>query len=180
MFELGCHLIDAVVYLLGKPRAVHDHGRQSSPSDGLADSQLAVLEYQDVIATVRASLIEVDGFARRQLVVERPAPVTPMAQRRARHLVFLGVKGQLDPTRGQPPMRRVVGTAMLAAGLLLHRLQGRPMLWVRTATLRSRRRDAIERAMVLLLRSLAREVRLGEVPGLVDDVSERAGAATGR
>jgi predicted dehydrogenase len=69
MFELGCHLIDAVVYVLGKPRSVQAHSRRSSSADGLADNQLAVLEYRDAIATVRSSFLEVEGFGRRQFVV---------------------------------------------------------------------------------------------------------------
>lgn len=69
MFELGCHVIDAIVYLLGKPDEVHAFNRKSIPSDPLVDNQVAVLEYPGVVATVRSALIEVDGFARRQLVV---------------------------------------------------------------------------------------------------------------
>ena len=69
MFELGCHVIDAIVYMLGKPDQVHAFNRKSIDGDPLADNQLAVLEYPNVAATVRSALIEVDGFARRQLVV---------------------------------------------------------------------------------------------------------------
>ena len=69
MFELGCHVIDAIVYMLGKPDQVHAFNRKSIVGDPLADNQLAVLEYPNVAATVRSALIEVDGFARRQLVV---------------------------------------------------------------------------------------------------------------
>jgi hypothetical protein len=61
----------------------------------------------------------------------------------------------------------VLGTALLAAGLLLRRLGGRPVLWVRQATLRGRSgNDPAERLVALLLRLLAREVRLHEVPAL--------------
>lgn len=69
MFELGCHVIDAVVHLLGAPDKVHAFQRQTRSDDGLADNQLAVLEYPDVLATVRSALMDVDGFSRRQLVV---------------------------------------------------------------------------------------------------------------
>lgn len=69
MFELGCHVIDAIVYLLGKPDQVHAFNRKSIAGDPLVDNQLAVLEYPNVAATVRSALVEVDGFARRQLVV---------------------------------------------------------------------------------------------------------------
>ncbi|MEZ0263176.1 MAG: Gfo/Idh/MocA family protein, partial [Phycisphaerae bacterium] len=70
MFELGCHLIDAVVRLLGVPTKVHAHLRQSQPKPGaLADNTLAVLEYPDALATIRSAGIDVEGGARRQLNV---------------------------------------------------------------------------------------------------------------
>jgi predicted dehydrogenase len=37
--------------------------------DGLVDNGFAVLEYPNAIASVRAAVVEVDGFRRRQLVV---------------------------------------------------------------------------------------------------------------
>lgn len=69
MFELGCHLIDAIVGLLGAPRAVHAYGRKSQSGARTPDQQLAVLEYPGAVATVRASLTDVAGGERRQLVV---------------------------------------------------------------------------------------------------------------
>lgn len=70
MFELGCHVLDTVVSLLGRPESVHAFNKHSSPmSDSLKDNMLAVLNYPNATATIRASAIEVDGFARRHLVV---------------------------------------------------------------------------------------------------------------
>ena len=70
MFELGCHLIDLVVGVLGPPDAVHAFPRHSSSlNDDLADNMLAVLEYPRATATVRSSVNEVEGFSRRQLTV---------------------------------------------------------------------------------------------------------------
>jgi predicted dehydrogenase len=70
MFELGGHVIDAVVTLLGPPRQVTTHGRHSGNfPDNLLDHQLATLEYPDALVTVRSSLVEVAGQARRQFVV---------------------------------------------------------------------------------------------------------------
>lgn len=70
MFELGCHLIDAVITLLGPPQQVTAHARHSgSFADDLLDNQLATLAYPDAIVTVRSSLVEVSGNARRQFVV---------------------------------------------------------------------------------------------------------------
>ena len=70
MFELGCHVIDLVVGILGKPTAIHAHVRHSSPlDDSLQDNMLAVLEYPKATATVKSSALEVDGGSRRHLVV---------------------------------------------------------------------------------------------------------------
>lgn len=70
MFELGCHLIDAVVAIMGKPRRVTPFIRRTrSRRDDLADNMLAVLEYPLATCTVRSSVVEVDGSRRRQFVV---------------------------------------------------------------------------------------------------------------
>ena len=70
MFELGCHLIDLVVGVLGKPNSVTPFSQHVSPKDdGLVDNMLAVMEYDRAIASVKSSAVEVDGFARRHFVV---------------------------------------------------------------------------------------------------------------
>jgi predicted dehydrogenase len=70
MFELGCHVIDAVVHVMGRPVKVTAHNRSSSSiGDGFADNQLAVLEYPKATVTVRSALVEIEGGARRQFVV---------------------------------------------------------------------------------------------------------------
>ena len=70
MFELGCHVIDVVIWLLGRPAQVTPFVRRTRPDqDTLADNQLAVLQYPQATATVRSALIEVEGPQRRQLVV---------------------------------------------------------------------------------------------------------------
>ncbi|MBL7188384.1 MAG: Gfo/Idh/MocA family oxidoreductase [Phycisphaerae bacterium] len=70
MFELGCHLIDAMVKVLGKPDKVTGFSRHTRPEqDDLADNQLAVFEYAKCTATIRSALVEVDGQKRRQFVV---------------------------------------------------------------------------------------------------------------
>ena len=70
MFELGCHLIDAAVAVLGKPDKVSSHLRRTRPDrDKLADNTLAVLEYAKATCTIRSALIEVEGNRRRQFVL---------------------------------------------------------------------------------------------------------------
>jgi predicted dehydrogenase len=70
MFELGCHILDLVIGVLGKPQAVAAFNQHSSPlDDGLLDNMLAVLTYPRATATVKSTALEVEGFARRHLVV---------------------------------------------------------------------------------------------------------------
>lgn len=70
MFELGCHLIDLLQNILGTADSIHAFPRHSANNpDKLMDNMLAVFEYPRATATVRTSLVEVDGFARRQLAV---------------------------------------------------------------------------------------------------------------
>lgn len=70
MFELGCHITDLVIGVLGEPDSVtafHQHA--SSLDDGLEDNMLAVLSYPKALATVKSSAMEVEGFSRRQFTV---------------------------------------------------------------------------------------------------------------
>ena len=70
MFELGCHLIELVHEVLGEPANIHAFPRHSGPQqDALNDNMLAVFEYPRATATIRTSMIEVDGFARRHFAV---------------------------------------------------------------------------------------------------------------
>lgn len=70
MFELGCHLIDLVVGLLGKPDSVTPFNLHSlNNNDGLLDNMLAVCSYPRATATVRSTALEVEGGERRHLTV---------------------------------------------------------------------------------------------------------------
>jgi predicted dehydrogenase len=70
MFELGGHILDLTLAILGKPSTVNGHTQAiASENDGLMDNMLAVLTYPRALATVKTSAIEVDGGARRHLVV---------------------------------------------------------------------------------------------------------------
>lgn len=70
MFELGCHIIDLVHGVLGEPEQIHAYPRHSASfNDDLLDNMLAVFEYPRATATVRTSINEVEGFARRHFVV---------------------------------------------------------------------------------------------------------------
>ncbi len=70
MFELGCHVLDLVIGMLGPPQKVTAFPRHSSASeDALLDNMLAVLEYPRATATIRSSVLEIGGSERRQLTV---------------------------------------------------------------------------------------------------------------
>ncbi len=70
LYIMGAHLIDLIVYILGEPDQIKVF-LKSTGLDGvcLADNNLAVLEYEKALATVKASSVEVNGWGRRQLVV---------------------------------------------------------------------------------------------------------------
>jgi predicted dehydrogenase len=69
-YIFGGHLIDLVVAMLGKPDKVTSYQRRTRPeSDDLYDNGFAVLEYPKTVVSIRTSVVEVEGFARRQLVV---------------------------------------------------------------------------------------------------------------
>lgn len=70
MFELGCHLIDLLVGLMGNPDRVHPFSQPTKAfGDTLKDNMLAVFTYPHAIASVKSSAVEVEGFNRRHLVV---------------------------------------------------------------------------------------------------------------
>ncbi len=70
MYILGCHLIDLIVYILGKPDRITPFLKHTN-LDGIdfADNNLAVLEYEKALARVFVSSVEVNGFGRRQFMV---------------------------------------------------------------------------------------------------------------
>jgi len=133
---------------------LREHGYEGARD---AARQLALLPVADAVGPANERLLV--ELARRDVVVVRPAPSSPRALHEQADLVFLGVRGQLDPGRGQSAARRVISVTLLGLGLLVRRLQGRPMSWVRRATLRPRRRgDPVETLLAVLLRLLARPI----------------------
>lgn len=70
MFDLGSHIIDAIVTVLGVPQKVSAFGQKLySKQDDVVDNQLAVFEYPEAIATARATFVEPFADKRRQFVV---------------------------------------------------------------------------------------------------------------
>ena len=71
MFDLGCHMIDLIITVLGKPQAIH---AVSTPSKrginaGAEDNQLAIFEYPATNATVRINCNDPFGVPRRRFIV---------------------------------------------------------------------------------------------------------------
>ncbi len=70
MFELACHIIDAMVTVLGKPGNVTSFNHRTYPDkDTFADNQMAVFDYPKTIATIRCNHLDPFGGPRRQFNV---------------------------------------------------------------------------------------------------------------
>ena len=97
MFELACHLIDAMVTILGRPEKITAHNRSSYPDkDTFLDNQLAVFDYPHAIATIRCNHIDPFGFPRRHFNVvgeQGTFQITPLEPPK--------VRLALDRPRGQ-------------------------------------------------------------------------------
>ncbi|HRQ90914.1 MAG TPA: Gfo/Idh/MocA family oxidoreductase [Bacteroidia bacterium] len=132
MFELGCHIIDLTLGVLGQPDRVVPFPRRTveTPDDTLVDNMLAVLEYPKATATVRTTGLEVDGFARRHFTVcgtegtfhiqplDRPSVTLSLSQERS-----FGDGGKVYPKGTstiafEPPYQRYVGDAADLAAIV--------------------------------------------------------------
>lgn len=70
LYIMGSHMIDLIVYILGEPDRINVFLKSTGMDEiCYADNNLAVLEYEKALATVRVSSVEVNGWGRRQLVV---------------------------------------------------------------------------------------------------------------
>lgn len=67
-FELACHILDATMHILGKPKKVHGFNLRTreTKGDDFADNQLAVLKYEKATATLRCNHNDPFGFPRRR------------------------------------------------------------------------------------------------------------------
>lgn len=125
MFELGCHIIDLTVGVLGKPDKVTPYSRRvvDDPKDTLLDNMLAVLEYPKATATIRSTAVEVEGFSRRHLAVcgtggtfhiqplDRPSVRLSLSQERRFDGEDKVYKKGNSEILFEPPYKRYVGDA---------------------------------------------------------------------
>lgn len=66
MYDLGGHMLDQVVWLLGRPNKVsHFFQNAASETQGVMDNTLGVLEYGNALATVDIAAMEARPMARR-------------------------------------------------------------------------------------------------------------------
>ncbi|MDQ0291297.1 Gfo/Idh/MocA family protein [Oligosphaera ethanolica] len=68
MYIFGGHLIDLVISLLGRPQKVTPYQRKTR-DDNLYDNGFAVMEYPRATASIRTSVVEIDGMKHRRLIV---------------------------------------------------------------------------------------------------------------
>jgi len=125
MFELGCHMIDIVVDVLGVPDAVTAFHQHVGPAaDALRDNMLGVFTYPRALATVKTSALEVDGFSRRHVVVcgtEGTMHLEPIDAPKSARLVLATERGKYRKGTQEipiPPYQRYVGDAQDFASVI--------------------------------------------------------------
>ncbi|AHF91338.1 dehydrogenase [Opitutaceae bacterium TAV5] len=123
MYIFGGYLIDIVVALLGRPQNVTVFQRPTR-DDGVNDNGFAVLEYPHTTASIRTSIVEVEGFKRRQLVVcgtRGTVEIQPLEHHSSRYAI--------DPlhvrlTLAQPCGEFSAGTHVVDVGVINGRYTG--------------------------------------------------------
>jgi predicted dehydrogenase len=68
-FELACHILDSVIFIMGKPQKVHGVTRRTREGDPFADNQLAVLEFAKGTACLRCNHNDPFGGPRRRFQI---------------------------------------------------------------------------------------------------------------
>lgn len=70
MFYLGCHLVDLILQIQGKPKKIIPLNKCTGYNvENTKDFGMAVFVYENGVSTAKTSAMEVGGYARRQLVV---------------------------------------------------------------------------------------------------------------
>ncbi len=102
MFFLGCHLVDLVLSIQGKPENIIPLNKVSGV-DGTKseDFGMAVLEYKNGVSFVKTTAVEVGGFSRRQLVVngtKKTVEINPLEIHAGGYNQYTRVTERCDPT----------------------------------------------------------------------------------
>lgn len=69
MFELGSHVIDPIVRLMGRPRKITPILRTDGGADRLRDNTVAVLEWEHAMAVIHASTLQPESSRHRALEI---------------------------------------------------------------------------------------------------------------
>lgn len=70
MFNLGCHIIDYIVSIMGRPQGITPFLKNAPGDDNhIKNNCLTILEYPNATVTLRACSREVDGLAKRTLKI---------------------------------------------------------------------------------------------------------------
>jgi predicted dehydrogenase len=124
MFNLGCHLIDFIIAMLGRPEKITPFLKSTA---GVAKKSknncLTILEYPHVIVTLYASSMEVDGQNRRHLKIcgsKGTMELSPLER-------FDGVPLQMRMTLLEDNEEYAAGTHLVDFGIKLDRYQDQLM-----------------------------------------------------
>jgi hypothetical protein len=152
---------------LGQMIEEHGYGQAATPA-----LRLSVVPAGDAISAryddVLLRLAD-DGVA-----IRRPVPLCARELNASEPVVFFGVVGQLDLDRDRTARARVIEIARLGLLLLVRRLQGRPVFWVRRLSLiRRHKSDGGERFMARLLQVLTRPAEAEDLPGIAAAAGRR-------
>ena len=114
MYIYGCHLIDLIVSILGKPKRVIPFNKKTGIDNlDLEDSGFAILEYDKGIATVRINCSEINGWERREFTVcgdqgtimvqpiETPSKVVICNKEYAKAWNCCGKEVEIEPQHGR-------------------------------------------------------------------------------
>ena len=69
MFYLGCHMVDLILQMQGRPERIIPLNKSTNCNCDAQDFGMAVFEYKNGVSFAKVSAMEMGGPARRQLVV---------------------------------------------------------------------------------------------------------------
>lgn len=99
MYILGSHLVDLIVYILGRPEKITSYLKHTC-LDGVEveDNNFAVLEYEKALSRIYVSSVEVNGWERRQFVVSgSKGMVEIMPLESPIHMIYSKINGESKP-----------------------------------------------------------------------------------
>ena len=69
MLFLGCHLVDLILQIQGKPKRILPLSKRTNRETNALDFGMAIFEYEKGVSFAKTMAMEIGGYARRQLVV---------------------------------------------------------------------------------------------------------------